>query len=124
MKTRCLNEKHVHHWRYGGRGITICARWRDDFLAFLADMGPRPTGTSLERRDNGKGYSPDNCYWASAVQQGRNRSTNRLIEFNGDKKTLSEWAEFTGIGKTTIRHRLNKGWAVSKALTEPVRRVA
>ncbi len=72
MKRRCLDLKSSHYHLYGGRGITVCERWMD-FTLFLSDMGERPDGLSLERRDNNAGYSPDNCYWATNQEQCANR---------------------------------------------------
>lgn len=77
MRQRCTNPKNKQWEDYGGRGITVCARW-DDFDTFLADMGPRPEGMSLDRIDNNKGYSPDNCRWATRTQQNRNSRQAKL----------------------------------------------
>lgn len=100
---------------YQDRGITVDERWRD-FRAFLADMGPRPQGTSLDRRDNALGYGPDNCRWASFTEQQRNRRGNRLITCAGETLCLAAWAERTGLTRETIQKRLKRGVPVEDAL--------
>lgn len=104
---------------YGGRGIKVCPRWRDSIDAFVEDMGPRPDGTSLDRIDSDGDYEPNNCRWATALQQGRNRRNNRIIEHDGISRTVSEWAVITGIKFNTITNRLSRGWSVARALTVP-----
>lgn len=118
MIQRCTNAQCTAYAAYGARGIGVCDEWRD-FANFLRDMGARPPGHSLDRKDNGKGYSPSNCHWATRKQQQRNRRTNRYIEWNGETLTLIEWSEKTGLSTDTIRNRLRSGWRVEHALTVP-----
>jgi len=84
-------------------------------------MGDRPEGMTLERKDNNKGYSKDNCKWATAKEQANNRRSNRLIPFNGKRLSLSEWAKNLCIDKSALRLRLKK-WTVERALTESSKR--
>lgn len=118
MKGRCLNPK-IEEWKhYGGRGITICERWLAGFRYFLKDMGPKPTKKhTLERIDNSKGYSPDNCKWATRKEQAQNTRRNRLLTFNGDTKCMQEWADELGLNYITIHSRLSKGWTIEEALS-------
>jgi hypothetical protein len=118
MLARCTNPRHKSYAEYGGRGITVCQRWRDSFEAFLEDMGPRPSSMhSLERLDNDGPYDPGNVVWATPTTQARNRRSNRLIEWNGETRCLMEWAERTGIHWTTLKRRFDSGWTAAEALT-------
>ena len=119
MKSRCLNPK-SHAWQhYGGRGITVCERWKQ-FKNFLQDMGARPEETELDRIDNNKGYSPDNCRWATKQQNCANtRRTNRLTHC-GQTLSISEWARKVGLSRNTLKSRLRYGWKLERALTEGV----
>lgn len=120
MKDRCHNPKGTAYYRYGGRGIAVCDRWLNSFENFLADMGPMPEGHTVERVDNGKGYCPDNCVWASMKTQQNNRRNNRRITLNGETATVSQWAEKMGIKVSTVFSRLYLGWSEERAIREPV----
>lgn len=122
MLARCTMPNTKSYPRYGGRGIKVCDLWLKSFDAFLADLGECPGPEYTLERDNYDGaYEPNNCRWATRKEQNRNSSRNRVIEFDGQSKCLTEWAEATGINVRTIMTRLNKGWAVEKALTMTVR---
>jgi hypothetical protein len=116
MIQRCHNLNHKNYDCYGGRGITVCDRWLDSFENFLADMGPRPTGMTLDRSDNDKGYSPDNCRWATKEQQANNTRANVFIEWNGKRQTRSQWERELNMKPTTLRGRLARGWSMEKAM--------
>lgn len=121
MIDRCENPKSTRFSDYGGRGITICTRWRDSFESFLSDMGERPPGTSVERRDVNKGYSPENCYWATDLEQANNTRRNRFIEHQGKRQTLAQWCRELGLPYGTVASRINQsGWNPVKALTAPI----
>lgn len=110
MIQRCHNANNPQYVDYGARGITVCDRWRNSFVSFFEDMGPRPTPDhTLDRRDGSKGYSKNNCRWATWVEQGRNRFNNRLVEHEGKQVTVSELSEITGIPVGRLFSRLNNG---------------
>lgn len=93
IKYRCLVPTCNNYQQYGGRGITICDRWKDSFENFLADMGHRPSKNhSIDRIDNDKGYAPDNCRWATSKEQAYNRRTNVLMTIDSETKTVTEWS--------------------------------
>lgn len=118
MKLRCNNPNHIAYKSYGGRGIKICERW-NDFTNFLADMGARPEGAELNRVDNDKNYEPGNVIWSTDSENNRNRRNNLIVEFNGQKKCLAEWAETTGIAWHTLYYRIFKlGWSLDEAMAK------
>jgi hypothetical protein len=115
MKQRCYSKKHQHYPNYGGRGITVCARWHT-YSLFLADMGARPEGMSLDRKRNAEGYTKDNCRWATRTEQNRNSSQNRNINYRGETKCLAEWCQLLGLNYANSYYRLFiSNWSVQDA---------
>lgn len=108
MIGRCTRPYTDSYDRYGGRGVTICDRWRT-FANFAADMGPRPTGTQLDRIDNDGNYEPGNCRWATLEEQSNNRCNNVRIEIDGVTKTATQWARVAGVTDGCIYGRLKAG---------------
>lgn len=120
MVWRCSNPSATQWKWYGGRGITVCERWRNSFPAFLADMGRKPTPKhTIERLNSDGNYEPANCVWATKKQQMRNTSRNRYVTHEGVTCTVAEWAERTGIPAGSIYARLYEGWSHSDAVTRP-----
>lgn len=118
---RCTNPKNKSYRNYGGRGITVSPEWLASFETFLADMGPRPSGMSIDRLDNNKGYCKENCAWRGVLEQANNRRTTRRIAFNGETHTILEWSEKTGVRTDLIRARLRHGWPLARVFEPPVR---
>lgn len=117
MRWRCRPGNKRYARRYSDRGISVCARW-DSFTNFVKDMGLRPPQTTLDRIDNNASYSPDNCRWATAKQQAMNTCTNRYITYQGQTRTLVEWAAQSGLSPSTLWKRLDQQhWSLERALT-------
>ncbi len=121
IKTRCTNENEPKYRYYGGRGIMMCERWLDSFDNFLTDMGPRPSPKhEIDRFPNNDGnYDPDNCRWATKVEQANNKRSNLILTMNGESLTLSQWCRRLSIPVGRTSSRLKKGWSVENALTAP-----
>lgn len=123
MKSRLTNKSYHAYQHYIDRGITICDRWLDKdngFNNFLADMGKRPLGKSLDRIDNDKGYYPENCRWATRKEQMNNTSANKQIIYNGVTMNQTQWAEKVGLPNSNIiLKRLKRGWSIKRTLTTP-----
>lgn len=120
MCDRCHNPNAQCYSMYGARGITVCDRWRASFDAFYADMGPRPSPKhEIDRIDGTKGYSPDNCRWATRAEQMENRCITVRLTIEGVTRTLNEWAEISGIDHKAIRERLRRGWSDEDAVYKP-----
>ncbi len=119
IRERCRNANSAGFKRYGGRGIDMCDRWYDSFEAFYEDMGPRPAGMSVDRIDNDKGYSPENCRWATVSEQAQNTSKNTIVEYNGESMALAEAARRSGVKRGTIKARIERGLTGARVF-EPV----
>lgn len=120
IKSRCNNKNTCGYFKYGERGIKICERWNDSFENFFEDMGERPKGLSIERIDNNGDYCKENCRWATSKEQANNRRNNHFIEFNGEKKTVSEWSLKLGGNINLVSSRIMNGWDPIKAISTPV----
>jgi len=126
MVQRCCNPAEAAYDRYGGRGITVCDRWRhgEDGLTayecFLSDMGRRPSAKhSLDRKENSRGYSKDNCRWATRKEQSRNRRGLHMVEYGGVTMPLSQACEDAGLRYGMVKRRIYRGWSAHDALTTP-----
>lgn len=108
MKARCENPLNKKFSDYGGRGIKVCDRWSKSFDAFLADMGVRPVGTTIDRTDNNAGYEPANCRWAGRSVQRINQRNSELLSFRGQLCTAVQIAEQTGLPVANLRYRIRK----------------
>jgi len=109
MRTRCHNPNSPSYENYGGRGIVVCDRWRNSYVAFREDMGPRPPGMSIHRIDNDGPYSPDNCVWADRFTQARVRRGARLVRWEGARVPLADACDAAGVAYTAVMHRLVRG---------------
>lgn len=116
MRERCMQPNSDHYKWYGGRGITICPQW-SDYLVFLADMGERPKGMTLDRIDSNGNYEPANCRWATHTMQVRGQRKTRWVEHNGEKIILAEYAEKHGISCNLLTMRLRQGMPVERVLS-------
>ena len=118
MRQRCNNPKKDHYKDYGGRGITVCDEWQNDFQAFYdwsMDNGYAENLT-LDRIDADGNYCPENCRWATVKAQQNNRRNNHLITYNGETHTIAEWSEIVGVNRNTLKGRIRKGLPIEEVL--------
>jgi hypothetical protein len=101
--------------RYGGAGIGVCESWQT-FAGFLSDMGPAPDDLTLERVDNSKGYSSDNCKWATYTEQNRNKTNSKKLTLNGRTQVAAAWAAELGLTDSQIYKRIRRGWSDEEVL--------
>jgi hypothetical protein len=121
MKQRCLNPNATGYDLYGGRGIKICERWLK-FENFVADMGVRPDGRTLDRIDNNGNYEPGNCRWSTSHEQNRNRSKLHMITWNGKTQCIEDWSREIGLSVGCIAHRLKTGMSMDEIAAKPSQR--
>ncbi len=119
MIRRCSSPKDKRWSRYGGRGITVCDRWKDSFINFLEDMGERPEGLTLERIDNDGNYEPSNCKWATKKEQANNKSNIHLVTFNGITQSIRTWCDELNLIYGRVLQRVQAGWAIEDAFFKP-----
>ncbi len=120
MKQRCTDPNRKDYQYYGGRGITFTEKW-ETLAGFNEDMGARPTLLhTLERKNGNLGYSKENCVWATRLEQSQNTRMTKLVEINGQTKSISEWCRVYGISRTTVAGRMHKcGWSAVESITTP-----
>ena len=116
MLARCYRPDAQGFANYGGRGIEVCVQWRESFEQFARDMGPRPAGHSIERKQNDGNYEPDNCRWATRIEQANNRRTNRRISVDGQTMTVAQWARHLGVSCHVIHTRIYIGMDAVEAV--------
>lgn len=122
MKQRCADPNSANYHYYGGRGVGICSEWLNSFKTFqtwAAETGYQKNLT-LDREDVNGDYTPGNCRWATVKEQANNKRNNRLVTYNGETKTVSQWADVSGLRHTTICARLNSATYPLERLLEPV----
>ena len=120
MCARCHDPNHLRYVDYGGRGITVCPRWRGSFETFVADVGvPPPGASSLDRIDNDGSYEPTNVRWVTPLVQNRNRRSTRLVELDGWRLTLAAWADLARASYVNVNRRFHTGWPLTQALGTP-----
>lgn len=125
MRSRCHTPTDKDYKNYGARGIRVCDRWRNSFAAFLSDMGPRPSPKhSIDREDNDGNYEPGNCRWATNEEQKANTRVVRLLTLGEETMPMRAWARRLGMRASSIKARLDAGWPIERALTQPSRRPA
>lgn len=115
--SRCYKPQTAQYRNYGGRGIIVCERWHK-FENFFSDMGHPPSPNhSIDRIDNNGNYEPSNCRWATPKEQGNNTRANKVLFFNGESLTLTQWSEKAGLSMSTVSRRIQRGWDIQAALT-------
>lgn len=122
IKDRCFNQNNKRYSHYGGRGITICNEWRDDYVCFRdwALSNGYAYGLSIDRINNDGNYEPRNCRWVDSIKQNNNFSRNRNITYRGKTLSISQWAKLSGLHRNTIDFRIKKGWDIEDVFNKPL----
>lgn len=123
MKKRCLNPNVHEYQNYGGRGITVCKEWLEDFCSFRewALQNGYKDHLTIDRIDVNGNYEPSNCRWATRKEQNNNRTTNHYLTFDGKTMNIASWAKEIDIKESILRQRIRDGWTTARALTQPVK---
>lgn len=122
MIGRCETPSTTGYLNYGARGIKVCARWRHSFVAFIQDVGVRPSvAHSLDRIDNDGNYEPSNVRWSTRLEQANNKRTSRIVEYRGAQMTVADAARAGGAGvrRETAICRIRNGWSINAAVETP-----
>ena len=121
MKQRCANQNAINFEYYGGKGISVCDEWKNDFKSFYewAMANGYSDDLTIERINNNQNYCPENCRWATNKEQQNHTSYNSLYTYNGETHSVMQWAEKVGISANMLYKRLHRGWDIARALTTP-----
>ena len=120
MKNRCYNTNDPIYKNYGAKGISVCDRWKNSFKNFIEDMG-LSNGLSIDRINVFGNYEPNNCRWANAKTQARNRTNNNVYTYKGKTLCVSEWCEILNMPTSTFNNRVIRGWDIEKIINTPIR---
>lgn len=123
IKRRCINKNYAQFQYYGGRGITICDEWENNYLNFYnwAINNGYDDYLSIDRIDLNRNYEPNNCRWVDKFKQANNKRNNHYITYNGETHTIAEWGNLSFLTPKQIQKRLRLGWDVQKIFTTPIR---
>lgn len=118
IKTRCLNANDPHYEKWGGRGITICNEWKDNFKAFYdwAMSNGYRDDLTIDRINNDGNYESNNCRWIPHAEQALNKRTTHKLTYNGETRSCAGWEKHLGIGKNVVLTRYKKGWSIEECL--------
>lgn len=122
MISRCENKNNNRYYTYGARGIKVCPEWRSDFVAFYnwSMANGYDDNLTIDRKDNNKDYSPENCKWSTNREQANNKRSNRIIEYKGIRKNVKQWADYFGFNYKYFHEKLKKcEWSIEKLLEIP-----